>query len=180
MPSPRHLTRLSGVGASYVQVTHNPVGGAALDWIHELCFRDQSRADFFSTTLSEALNHPTRVTLDPPFLGGDRLEIDAHRAAFRDLKLTTRRLDLLAALLQAMARRHREALAALGQGPPFRRIFLSGGGADLVRRLLPEYQAANVQELQEASLYGVARLFDETADYSSSGRSSGLPANMPK
>src|SRR5262249_4675186 len=143
VPSPRCLTRLLGVGESYIQVTHNPVGGVALDWLHELCFHDQAKADFFAKTVPEALSHRTRVTLDPPFLGGDRLEIEAQRAAFRDLELTTCRLDLLVALLEAMVRRHREALVSLGQGQSFRRIVLSGGGADLVRRLLPEYQAAN-------------------------------------
>ena len=159
VPSPRHLTRLLGVGQRYVHVTHNPVGGVALDWLHELCFRDQTKADYYANTIPRAMEHATRVTLDPPFLGGDRLEIEAHRASFRDLELTTDRLDLLAALLGAMVSRHREAMAALGQGNTFRRIFLSGGGADLLRRLLPDYQAADVNEIDEASLRGVAKLF---------------------
>jgi xylulokinase len=159
VPSSRRLTRLLGVGQSYVHVTHNPVGGVALDWLHELCFRDQTKADYYANTIPSALEHATRVTLDPPFLGGDRLEIEAHRAAFRDLELTTDRLDLLAALLGAMVSRHREAIAALGQGNAFRRIFLSGGGADLLRRLLPDYAATDVHEIEEASLRGVAKLF---------------------
>jgi sugar (pentulose or hexulose) kinase len=158
-PAPARLTRLFGVGDSYLQVTHNPVGGVALDWLHELCFRDQTKAEFFGATISAALKRSTRITLDPPFLGGDRLEIEAHRAAFRDLELTTDRIDLLAALLGAMVRRHRDALAALGQGTSFRRIFVTGGGAELIRRLLPEYQAANVHEIEEGSLVGVARLW---------------------
>jgi sugar (pentulose or hexulose) kinase len=101
----------------------------------------------------------TRVRLDPPFLGGDRLEIEAHRAAFRDLELTTDRLDLCAAVLEAMARGHREAVAALGQGSSFRHIVLAGGGADLIRGLFPEYKSANVEEIKEGSLCGVANLF---------------------
>src|SRR5205807_1370712 len=40
VPAPQRLTRLFGVGQAFVQVTHNPVGGVALDWLHELCFRD--------------------------------------------------------------------------------------------------------------------------------------------
>jgi xylulokinase len=160
VPSPARLTRLFGVGRSYVHVTHNPVGSVALDWIHRLCFHDQSREDFFARTVPQALERSTRVTLDPPHLGGDRLEIEAHRAAFRDLELTTDRHDLLAAVLQAMVRGHREALAALGKGTAFRRIFVSGGGAELIRRLLPEYHAASVHEINEASLLGVAKLFE--------------------
>ena len=49
-------------------------------------------------------------------------------------------MDLLSAVLHAMRQRHYEALDALGMGTDFRRIFLTGGGAEVVRRLLPEYE----------------------------------------
>jgi len=159
LPSPQRLTRLLGVGRSFVHVTHNPVGGAALDWIRGLCFREQSAQEFFQRTVPAALDRPTRVTLDPPFLGGDRLEIEAHRAAFRDLELTTDREDLLTAVLQAMVRRHHAALAALGAGERFERIFLTGGAEEVVHQLLPAYRTMDVQLLPEGSLRGVARLF---------------------
>jgi xylulokinase len=158
-PDPRRLTRQLGVGDAFIHVTHNPVGGAALDWLRELCFRDQSEADFYGQSISAALERSTTVTLDPPFLGGDRLEIEAHRAAFRGLTLSSNRLDLLAAILQAMARGHRQAMEALGVNGPFARIFLTGGGAEVVRRLLPEYGTSSVYPLVEGSLRGVARLF---------------------
>src|SRR5262249_52462000 len=148
-----------GVGDDYLHVTHNPVGGAALDWIYRLCFRDQAEDEFYRKTIPLAREHGTRVTLDPPFLGGDRLEIEAHRAAFRELTVTTDRLDLLAALLEAMVRPHRRALAHLGQGERFGRVFLTGGGAEVVRQLIPEYATADVREFAEGSLLGVARLF---------------------
>jgi xylulokinase len=162
VPAPQRMTRLFGIGKSFVHVTHNPVGGVALDWLHLLCFRDQTAEEFFASTIPQALKRTTRITLDPPFLGGDRLEIEAHRAAFRDLELSTDRMDLLAALLQAMVRGHGEALADLGMGTTFRRIVLSGGGERMVRQLLPEYQAGHVEEIEEASLRGVAKLFQET------------------
>jgi xylulokinase len=158
-PDPRRLTRMLGVGDSFVYVTHNPVSGAALEWLHRLCFRDQSEAEFYEKSVPAALKHTSRVTLDPPFLGGDRLEIEAHRAAFRDLELTTERLDLLAAVLEAMARKHRDALAALGTSDRFERIFLGGHAAELIHRLIPEYHSSAVTVLQEASLLGIAKLF---------------------
>lgn len=158
-PAPERLTRFLGVGEEYVHVTHNPVGGAALDWIHKLCFRDQNAEEFYQRTISQARELQTRVTLDPAYLGGDRLEIEAHRAAFRDLTVTTDRLELLSALLSAMVRQHRKALENLGVGDRFRRIFLTGGGAEVVRQLVPEYAAADVQTFEEGSLLGVARLF---------------------
>jgi xylulokinase len=158
-PDPRRLTRRLGVGPAFIHVTHNPVGGAALGWLRELCFRDQSEQEFYEQTIPTAEGRRTLVTLDPPYLGGDRLEIEAHRAAFRDLTLATDRFDLLAAVLQAMRRQHRRALADLGMGERFERIFLTGGGAEVVQKLLPEYAGAAVQMLEEGSLRGVARLF---------------------
>jgi sugar (pentulose or hexulose) kinase len=109
-PDVRRLVRPLGVGDAFVHLTHNPVGGAALDWLYELCFRDQVRSEFFTATIDEALSRETRVSLDPAHLGGERLEIDAHRAAFRDLTLATDRLDLLAALLKEMRRQHARAV----------------------------------------------------------------------
>jgi sugar (pentulose or hexulose) kinase len=159
VPDARRLTRRLGVGPAFIHVTHNPVGGAALNWLHELCFHDQTADEFFDHTVPAALERATRVTLDPPFLGGDRLEIEARRAGFRDLTLATDRLDLLAALLQAMQRHHREAVAALGRSTPFERVILTGGGTDVVRQLIPEYASARVEYLEEGSLRGVARLF---------------------
>src|SRR5262249_15042431 len=38
-PAPQRLTRQLGVGESFMHVTHNPVRGAALEWIRHLCFR---------------------------------------------------------------------------------------------------------------------------------------------
>jgi sugar (pentulose or hexulose) kinase len=159
LPGPRRLTRLLGVGDAYVHVTHNPVGGGALEWMHQLCFHEQSRQEFFSATVPNAALAKTRVTLDPPFLGGDRLEIEAHRAAFRDLTVGTDRLELLAGVLESMRRCHRQALIDLGVGERFRRIVLSGGAAEVVHGLLPGYREATVEMLEEGSLRGVAKLF---------------------
>ncbi len=156
-PDARRVTALLGVGDSYLHVTHNPVGGEAFDWLYRLCFLDQTKEQFVTKTMMDALDRPTRVTLDPPYLGGDRLEIEAHRAGFRDLTLSTERMDLLSALLQEMRRQHRKALDALGVGDHFTRIFMAGEGAEVVQRLLPEYE--KVEFLTEGPLRGVARLF---------------------
>ena len=159
-PDPCRLTRRLGVGPAFVEVTHNPVGGIALDWLHQLCFRDQMVEEFFQKTIPQARDRQTRVTLDPPNLGGDRLEIEAHRAAFRDLTLATDRLDLLAAVLEAMVRHHRAAVASLDGAGGFKRVFLTGGGAEIVHQLIPEYRGAAVHLLEDGSLRGVAKLFN--------------------
>ena len=158
-PDPRRLTRMYGVGDRFVYVTHNPVGGSALNWIHQLCFRDQSDDQFYKRTLLEAVGRATDVVLDPPFLGGDRLQIEPRRAAFRELTLGAHREDVLAALLRAMRDGHRAAYAALDLTAAPKRTILTGGGADLMRVLLPEYETMHIETIDEGAMRGVARLF---------------------
>jgi sugar (pentulose or hexulose) kinase len=155
----RRFTRKFDIGNKFIYLTHNAISGAALDWIKDLCFRDQTPEEFFTRTLAEALARSTRVQFDPPFLAGDPLAIEAHRAAFRDLELTSDRLDVLAGLLSALVRRHQEALAALELTGPLGRVFLTGAGAERIRLLLPAYHTADVREFENGSLYGIAGLF---------------------
>lgn len=93
------------------------------------------------------------------FLGGDRMEIEEKKACLNGLTLSTNRMDLLAAVLQAMKQGHRQAWSHLERQQPPRRVFLSGGGASVVRKLLPEYQQVEVFELEQASLLGIAKVF---------------------
>lgn len=158
-PSPRRLTRMLGVGDTFLHLTHNPVGGVALDWLRHLCFREQNDREFYERTIPQAILRETLVRLDPPFLAGDRLDFDAKRASFCDLELATDRLDLLSALLDAMVDGHDAAVKALAQGPVFQRVFLTGAGADFVRMLIPDYQTGTIEMLEEGSLRGVAKLF---------------------
>jgi xylulokinase len=159
VPSPHRLTRHLGVGESYIHVTHNPVGGVALDWIHQLCFTDVPEAEFYGTVIDQALHGSTSVSLNPSFLGGDRMEIDEKKACLNGLTLSTNRMDLLSSVLQAMKVGHRQAWSNLERHQSPRWVFLSGGGASVVRKLLPEYQQVEVIELEQASLLGVAKLF---------------------
>ena len=43
-----------------------------------------------------------------------------------------------------MQRGHRHAVADLGLGDKFERVFVTGDGAEIVQRLIPEYARANV------------------------------------
>lgn len=155
----RRLVRRLGVGKAFVHVTHNPVGGAALEWLRELCFRDVEKGRFYDELVPLAASRVTTTRLSPAFLGGDRLEIDEADASLRHLTLWTEREDLLAALVTAMRKGHAKALAALGVPGPPGRVHLTGGGAGTVRGLLPDYAAAKVEVFDEGSLRGVARLF---------------------
>ncbi len=158
-PEASRVTAMLGLGTATVHISFNPVGGEALTWMHQLCFREQDEATFHTATIPEALHRPTRVSLAPPHLGGDPLEIEAHRAAFRDLTFATERMDVLAAVIQSMRRQHWRALTGLGQGEDYGRICLSGTSAEVVQRLLPDYADKKVERIVEAGLCGVGRLF---------------------
>lgn len=161
-PDARRLTRLFGVGDRYAAIAHNPVGGAAFEWMHRLCFRDQSADEFYGKTIpAVAAGRDTDVRLDPPYLGGDRLEIEPRRAHFTNMSIDDTREDLLWAVLDAMRAGHRAALAALDLDPAaVKRVVLTGGGAESVRAVLPGYPDAKLEVFDEATLRGVARLFD--------------------
>ncbi|MCI0682004.1 MAG: FGGY-family carbohydrate kinase [Gemmataceae bacterium] len=159
-PGPRRLIHRQGVGPGFVQVSHNPLGGAALEWFRNLCFREQAAEEFYQRTIPAARDRKLRVCFDPPFLAGDPLEVEARRAAFRYLELSSDRMDLLAALLDEMARRHQEALTALGQRAPIRRVITaSANRRSWVSSQFPE---AHVESLECGTLRGIARLFRAT------------------
>jgi sugar (pentulose or hexulose) kinase len=123
--------------------------------------RRAARQKFYGeVVMTEAMNVRTKVEMDPLFLGGDRLEIEEKTASFRHLTLDTKLPDLAAAMLAGMRRGHAEALANLGLGTKWNRIFLTGGGSDVVQRLqLAEYAGIEAHTLHEGSVRGVARLF---------------------
>ncbi len=170
-PDPCRLVRPLGVGSRFIHVTHNPVGGEALNWLFDLCYAanleprspeyTSARERYFNDiVIGQALHHETPVELDPPFLGGDRLEIEDRAAAFTNLKLNVKPLDLVAAVLKGMRRGHAQAFQNLGLNRRWRRLFLTGGGAEVVSALeLPEYRNLEIHPLEEASLRGVAQLF---------------------
>ncbi len=159
VPSPSRLMRPLGLGNDFLHVAHNPVGGVALEWLYRLCFADVTESTYYADLLFQAMSRSTHVRLDPPYLGGDRLEIDARYAGLQNLSLSTDRMDVLIAVLQAMREGHKTAWHAMQFESNPHRIVLTGGGDRWVKRLLPEYTNVQVQMLEQASLLGVWSLF---------------------
>ena len=158
-PGPKRLVRPLGVGNGFFHLVHNPVGGASLEWMRQLCFSDVKPESFYSVEVDAALIRKTSVRLDPPFLGGDRLEIEPRGAALGPLTLAADRSDLLAAVLVAMREGHGTALTQLGVPLDFSRIRLTGGAAKTVMKVIPDYGPDKVTLFDEGSLRGVAALF---------------------
>jgi xylulokinase len=155
----RRLVSRFGLGDGCLETAFNPIGPGSLRWLHALCFRDRSDEEFRQRTIPQAMERGTRVAFDPPFLTGDCLGISAIRAAFRDLTLTTDRLDLLAALLAEMRRRHEIAIQTLSQNSAIRREFVRGSDAELLKRILPQPADATVPSTYATPLHAVVSLF---------------------
>jgi xylulokinase len=156
----RRVLRL-GFGAAFLNVAQNPLGAAALEWVRRLCFSEQDEAEFYDRTISSVRDRKPRVRLDPPFLDGDALGIEACRGALRDLELRSDRLDVLAAVLAALTERQREAVAALGMSTPPRRIVLLAENARRSEKLLFDATSSMVEHAEDtAALRGIARLFE--------------------
>jgi sugar (pentulose or hexulose) kinase len=146
-------------GSDFVEMVFNPIGAGALGWLQSLCFRDQTEEEFRKQTIPQAIQRATRVTFDPPFLTGDNLGLMACRAAFRDLSLQADRLDLLAALLAEMRRRHDIAIQSLSKDAAVQRVLVQGTDAEFVMGLLPLPPDVTVQFTNASPLTSVASLF---------------------
>src|SRR4030095_9549417 len=64
-PMPRGRLHRLGVGRGFVQIAENPLGTDAVDWMHRVCFREQSAQQFCEQTIPLARGRRTRVRLHP-------------------------------------------------------------------------------------------------------------------
>jgi sugar (pentulose or hexulose) kinase len=150
--------RLLGIGDSFLNVSEDPLGPEALPWVQQLCFHDQSPAQFMQT-IELARKRESMVSLEPANLFGSDLEIDARRASLRNLTISADRIDVLAAVLNAIVREHWRARDSIGLAETPRRVYLCSDGVSLFRTVLPEYAQTNVITVEHAPLRGVAKLF---------------------
>jgi sugar (pentulose or hexulose) kinase len=158
-PDRDRWTRLLGVGDAMLYVSEDPTPLRALDWVRQLCFREQSESTFWQESLAEAQKRSTRVALEPAYLCDDAWEIETHRAAFRDLTLKSDRIDLLAAALRAICTQYARARSNVGIDGTPRRLFLVDQDVELFERLVPDCTQSKKTSLQNAALRGIAKLF---------------------
>ncbi|GIW79807.1 MAG: hypothetical protein KatS3mg105_1614 [Gemmatales bacterium] len=147
-------------GAKYICVVPLPFGIEAFSWLHRLCFAEMSETTFFEEALDRAVEQQTSVCFDPPWLAGHPLAVEAQHASFRGLCSATERIELLAAMVQALRRGWRRALRTLGLERPGR-LFLSGGNVSVWKKVLPELAGISIHEVQDASLRGAAIMFQQ-------------------
>ncbi len=161
-PDERLLTRALGVGKKWVSVGTLAAAGSALNWAHRELFADLSTKKFWKLVHRAAAGKVESGVRFEPYLAGDRMSIEQRTAAFSGITLATTRQDLLAAVIESLAKASAERLPLLEKtGTTIRRdVMLSGGAAKgmagVFHRDWPGRWRFHLE--QEASLRGLAKL----------------------
>jgi xylulokinase len=164
-PHERLLTRALGIKGLWLSVHTIAAAGAALYWAKQQFFADVSQEAFrklmlrLSTKGAEAAGG---VTFDP-YLAGERTSVEQRRGAFAGLTLATTREQMLAAMIDALAKASAERLTLLERQHDVkinRRVVVSGGKEDRLDKLFHRDWPTGYtfREEVEATLRGLGRL----------------------
>jgi xylulokinase len=164
-PHERLLTRALGVGRRWLSVSTLASAGSTIRWVHEQLFADLSWASFEKELARAARRASPEHLRFEPYLAGDRTSIEQRRGAFAGMTLATTRLDMLAAVIDALARAGGERLDLLRSAHPITlraQVLVSGGMNDSLARVLRREWKGNwrFRNIDEATLRGLAFLVE--------------------
>ena len=166
VPHERLLTRALGVGRLWLSVSTLAAAGSSFDWVKENLFADTPwpamRRLIARAARTEAASG---VTFDP-YLAGERTSIEQPTAALRGLTLATTRREMLAAVIDALARAGAERLELLKSVNRLRigrRVVTSGGAVEVARDVLHrDWRGSWTFRFEdEATLRGLAMLIPQ-------------------
>jgi sugar (pentulose or hexulose) kinase len=184
-PSPQYLTRALGVGENWVAIATLPAAGSALIWARATLFADLTDKNFFALArqLGDELSalprrrahqshargardpSPADDTAPVSFdldLAGSRVSVEQPTGAFRNLRLSTTREEMLAAVISALADRSAERVDWLRQaaGKLRREVLRTGGTSALLADVLYARWPGRWQfaDVPEATLLGVGQM----------------------
>jgi sugar (pentulose or hexulose) kinase len=162
-PHERLLTRALGTGRKWLCVGTIAAAGSSLVWAREQLFPELSESQFFKLVKKLSKDRESRGTVRfDPYLAGDRCAVEQKSAAFSGLTLASTRQQMLAAIIEALARASADRIELLqATGTRINRnVLISGGGdgalADLMHRDWKGKWRFRIEP--EATLRGVALL----------------------
>ena len=162
------LTRALGVGRRWLSVGTVAAAGTAIDWAHRTFFADLS-ADAFHSEIGRLVRRS--VASDVAFdarLAGTRTAIEPVRGTITNLGLGTDRRDIVAALIDSLARQSGERFGLLDKaGVPFDGlVHTTGGGAAALAKVLRRDwpKGLRFKTLNEATAGGAWRLAEIATD----------------
>lgn len=165
-PHEKLLTRALGVGRLWLSVGTLAAAGSALEWVRQEIFPDKSVGEYYRLVGSLARKSKshgltTEVTFQP-YLAGERTSIEQKKASFNNLTLASTRLDMLEAVIDALAKASAARLELLkSRGVRILpTVVISGGTAAALHAVLHRDWRGHwrFRTENEASLRGLSRL----------------------
>jgi xylulokinase len=168
-PHERLLTRALGVrgaggGRRWMSVSTIAAAGSSLLWARQQLFPDLTPARFRALVhrLARRRGRDVGGVGFEPYLAGERTSVEQRRAAFTGLTLSTTREQMLAAMIESLARASAERLALLAdEGGRIRRsVGVSGGAEDRLDAVFQRDWPGRwrFRRETEASLRGIGRM----------------------
>ena len=140
-PHPDLLTRALGSGKLWLSVATMAAAGSALNWARDQFFSDLNPKAFdrlLKKLVTQTPSDPAHGVRFDNYLAGQRAGMEQKKAAYANLTLSTTRQDMLAALIESLARDSAARLPLLcaGQKNVDRHVTLTGGLGGALHSLL--------------------------------------------
>lgn len=169
-PGPDHLTRHLGIGQKWVHVMTLSAAGTALAWAGKTLFSELSDPAFFSLVAKLArkpsVAPPASAVTFDPHLAGSRTSVEQPLGAFTNLRLSTTREDMLAAVIESLSQASAARITHLRKVTPHKistEILRTGGAGKLLGPILYRYWPKlktpyRFTDIPEATVLGLGQL----------------------
>ncbi|MBA2707386.1 MAG: hypothetical protein H0U59_06245 [Gemmatimonadaceae bacterium] len=164
VPHERLLTRALGVGKRWMSVGTIAAAGSSLQWARRELFSDFTEPRFWKLVKRQSQNRDSKSEISDikfePYLAGERAAMEQRTGAFHGLTLAASRNQMLAAIIDGLARASAERIGLLRSvGRLGRDVMVSGGAGkvgDVMRRDWPGNWRFRYEE--QATLRGLGLL----------------------
>jgi xylulokinase len=162
-PNEKLLTRALGIGRKWMSVGTIAAAGSSLKWAKDQLFSEMKSGKFFQLVAMLAKDRKASGGVEfEPYLVGDRASVEQREGQFSGLTLASTREQMLAAIVEALARVSAERIEILqSTGTKMsHKVMISGGGGDDLAKIMHRDWPGKWKfwSEEEATLRGLARL----------------------
>jgi xylulokinase len=141
-------------------------GGESLNWYYRVFCHDMDKDTFFRKFLPEVIKKGDTSVEMTPYLAGDRTCVSNKAAAITGLTLSTRREDILLALIKGLIKQLADGMDDFARFAKLSdTIFYTGGGAqallDLKKKVFRQFQFVPVDD---CAMTGIGKLVKIAVD----------------
>ena len=141
-------------------------GGESLNWYYRVFCHDMDKDTFFQKFLPGALKRGDTGVEMTPHLAGDRTCVSNKAAAITGLTLSTRREDILTALIRGLVKQLADGMDDFGRIAKLSdTIFYTGGGAQALLDLKKEvFHQFHFVPVDDCAMKGIGKLIKIAVD----------------